>query len=147
MPEFSPRRRSPTSGKIPHAGLNMQGLRESSIARVSNCLAVAVIIGFLIWLFGTFSNALRAALGALLVDGTLVVVVLRVTAFVHGASSARSRDSVTEDPVELTASRRRLDPARRPLVAYVTTAVLLFGVPVVILLGSSACDGLLRPAS
>ena len=124
----------------------MQGLRESSIARISNWLTVAVIIGFLIWLFGNFSNALRSALGAFLVDAALVVVVLRVTAFVQGASSARSRDSISEDPIELAANRRRLDPARRPLVAYLTIAVLLFAVPVVILLGSSSSEGLLRPA-
>ena len=86
-------------------------------------------------------------LGAFLLDGALVVVVLRVTAFVQGASSVRSRDSITEDPIKLAARRKRLDPARRPLVAYLTIAVLLFAIPVVILLGSSSSEGLLTPTS
>ena len=111
----------------------MQRLRGSSMARITNCVALALIVGFFLWEFAALPITVHKGLAVSLVGGLAVVICLRAAVFVRRASSEPLHSSSTADQVKLAERRKRLDPQRLPVGGFLVAAVVVFAIPLTVL--------------
>jgi hypothetical protein len=111
----------------------VQDLREASTARVTECVALALVIGFFLWEFVTLPIAVHKGLAVSLVGGLVAVIFLRAAVLLRRASAGPFRSSSTADPLELAQRRKRLDPQRLPVGGLLAAATVLFAIPLTVL--------------
>ena len=107
----------------------MPGLPEASTARVTKCLALALIIGLFLWEFVTLPIAVHKGLAVSLVGGLAVVISLRAAVFVRRSSVTPFGSAGAPDSAELARRRKRLDPQRLPVGGFLAAAMVLFAIP------------------
>jgi len=100
-----------------------------------------LIVVFVIWSLFALSPAVHGALSVFLAGGLLAVVSLQVMFLIRSDPSLPPPGTAGAAPVELAMRRKRLDPRRRPVVAYLEIAAIFFVVPTVILLGTASSEG------